>query len=72
MNRGVTDETFAALLEQVLFCSVCQEDRLHVGHGCTDGHGADCPELLCVECGFAVIVSAVYAPEVPVQHASVA
>ncbi len=49
--------TYDVRLEQVMFCTICQEDRLFVGAGCVDGHDADCPERLCVECGFAVLVS---------------
>jgi hypothetical protein len=63
---------YEARVESVLFCAICQEERLHIGHGCTDGHEADCPERLCVECGFAVIVSDVLVDEVRLVHASVA
>ncbi len=37
-------------------CSACGEQRAFEAMVCTDGHGADCPELACVDCGEALLV----------------
>lgn len=37
-------------------CSACGEQRAFEAVVCADGHGADCPELACVECGEAVLL----------------
>ncbi len=39
-------------------CSTCGEPRPFEMPLCADGHGADCPELACVDCGEAVVASA--------------
>ena len=41
---------------QVLFCPDCAADQFFEQPCCPDGHGADCPELTCLECGSAVLV----------------
>ena len=38
------------------FCSECSDERLFEQPPCIDGHGVDCPELACVDCGTAVVV----------------
>ncbi|MDP9395858.1 MAG: hypothetical protein M3Q27_17030 [Actinomycetota bacterium] len=43
----------------VRFCSVCASTRVFEPVPCTDGHGSDCPEVLCVECGYVVVVGVV-------------
>jgi hypothetical protein len=45
-----------------LYCSICGEERLFEQPPCADGHGADCPELFCVECGTAVLVGSLMFP----------
>ncbi|MBA9004616.1 MULTISPECIES: hypothetical protein [Thermomonospora] len=42
----------------VLYCSACGGDRPFERPVCPDGHGAECPELACTECGMAIIVGA--------------
>ena len=37
-------------------CSTCRAQRAFEALVCIDGHGADCPELACVDCGEAVLV----------------
>lgn len=44
-------------VDRVLFCPVCSDERPFVQPECADGHGADCPEWACAECGHAVLVS---------------
>jgi hypothetical protein len=47
-----------------LQCSVCDDERGFEQPPCADGHGADCPEYACVECGMAIVVGD--APQPPV------
>ncbi len=47
-------------------CSVCGSARTFEPVPCEDGHGVDCPEVLCVECGYVVslgVVADASAPE---------
>lgn len=39
-----------------MYCSTCGDERLFEQPPCPDGHGAECPERACVECGAAVLV----------------
>ncbi len=43
----------------VRWCSPCQAEQAFELPPCEDGHGADCPDLACVECGSAVVVGLV-------------
>lgn len=45
-----------------LYCDVCEGVALFEAPPCVDGHGIDCPELICTDCGAAVVVSAVAFP----------
>ncbi len=38
------------------YCSTCSGEREFEQPPCPDDHGPDCPEWLCVECGFAVVI----------------
>lgn len=37
-------------------CSSCGEQREFEVLACADGHGGDCPELACIDCGAAIVV----------------
>ena len=37
-------------------CPVCGHENVLVAPDCTEGHGADCPDRLCVDCGTALFV----------------
>ncbi|WP_067487760.1 hypothetical protein [Actinomadura hibisca] len=39
-----------------MHCSACDGERAFEQPPCPDGHGADCPERVCVDCGSAVLV----------------
>ncbi|CNE49059.1 Uncharacterised protein [Mycobacterium tuberculosis] len=39
-----------------MYCSTCGDERVFEQPPCPDGHGAECPERACVECGAAVLV----------------
>ena len=38
-------------------CPSCAGERPFEAPPCLDGHGADCPELACVDCGTALLVA---------------
>ncbi|MGH3494950.1 MAG: hypothetical protein ACRDQ1_17175 [Sciscionella sp.] len=42
--------------ELFLSCSICGRLRVFEQPPCTDGHGADCPDRVCVACGAAVFL----------------
>lgn len=42
-------------VELYLDCPSCAGPRAFEQPPCPDGHGAECPELTCTECGFALI-----------------
>ncbi len=45
-------------------CPSCRAERPFEAPPCPDGHGADCAELACVECGTALLVG----PPVPARR----
>ena len=40
------------------YCPVCASKQLFETPECADGHGADCPDRACVQCGTALLVDA--------------
>ncbi|MDG4756826.1 hypothetical protein [Micromonospora sp. WMMD710] len=40
-----------------LHCDVCAGVAPFETPPCVDGHGADCPELICTGCGTAVVIA---------------
>ena len=40
-----------------LWCSTCRGERPFSVVDCPDGHGGDCPERACADCGEAVVRS---------------
>ncbi|MEU8425453.1 hypothetical protein AB0C15_31725 [Micromonospora sp. NPDC048835] len=45
-------------------CDVCEGVTPFEAPPCVDGHGTDCPELICTGCGAAVVIATVAAPVV--------
>ncbi|MBM7080072.1 hypothetical protein [Micromonospora humida] len=43
--------------DRELYCDTCEGVRPFEVPPCADGHGADCPELLCTGCGAAVLIA---------------
>ena len=41
---------------EMRWCAECQDETAFEVPPCADGHGADCLDLACVECGFAIVV----------------
>jgi hypothetical protein len=42
----------------LLYCPTCQRDSLAEAPPCPDGHGDECPDRACVECGTALVLDA--------------
>ena len=42
----------------LLYCPTCAEECLAEAPPCPDGHGDDCPDRACVECGTALLLDA--------------
>ncbi|MCX5066465.1 hypothetical protein OOJ91_11315 [Micromonospora lupini] len=40
-----------------LYCDVCEDVAPFEAPPCVDGHGSDCPELVCTGCGAAVVIA---------------
>jgi hypothetical protein len=55
----------------VRYCSDCGDERPFERPPCPDGHGSDCPEWMCTDCGLAIVVGDVM-PRVaiPQSHAA--
>ncbi|KAB1911760.1 hypothetical protein [Micromonospora sp. AMSO31t] len=43
--------------DRELPCDSCEGVVLFEAPPCVDGHGADCPELICTGCGAAVLIA---------------
>jgi hypothetical protein len=59
--------------EQYLHCSNCGQTCLAEIPPCGDGHGRDCPDRACTECGAAVFVGLLTAerrPRPAARHAA--
>ena len=42
----------------ILYCATCGGERLAEAPPCLDGHGDNCPDRACVECGTALLLDA--------------
>lgn len=40
------------------WCTTCRRDRRFEQPVCAEGHGRDCPESFCLDCGTAVVLAA--------------
>ncbi|MBO4209247.1 hypothetical protein [Micromonospora echinofusca] len=43
--------------DRELYCEDCGAETLFETPPCQDGHGADCPELVCTGCGTALLTA---------------
>ena len=41
---------------EIRWCAECKDDKPFEVPPCADGHGVDCLDLACLECGFAIVV----------------
>ena len=48
------------------WCPECADERPFEMPPCEDGHGADCLDLACLDCGFAVVVGVLISDAEPV------
>ena len=39
----------------IRWCGECKDERVFEMPPCEDGHGPDCLDLACVDCGYAVV-----------------
>ncbi|NDU73502.1 hypothetical protein GWI34_12765 [Actinomadura sp. DSM 109109] len=51
-----------------LYCFTCGDERVFEQPPCEDGHGEECPERACVDCGSAVLVGPPPAVTAPVPR----
>jgi hypothetical protein len=47
------------------WCPDCGTERPFERPGCVDGHGPDCSDRVCTECGLVVVVGLIWAPDAP-------
>ncbi|MFJ8687132.1 hypothetical protein [Micromonospora wenchangensis] len=43
--------------DREFYCDTCEGVQPFEAPPCPDGHGVDCPELLCTGCGAAVLIA---------------
>ncbi|MFC4021218.1 hypothetical protein ACFOW4_25195 [Micromonospora sp. GCM10011542] len=43
--------------DRELYCDVCEGVAPFEAPPCVDGHGVDCPELVCTGCGAGVLIA---------------
>ncbi|GAA4578052.1 hypothetical protein GCM10023176_53130 [Micromonospora coerulea] len=43
--------------DRELYCDTCEGVQPFEAPPCVDGHGVDCPELVCVGCGTALLIA---------------
>lgn len=41
---------------EMRWCAECKDETAFEVPPCVDGHGVDCLDLACVECGFAIVL----------------
>ncbi len=46
---------------EMRFCPECADERPFEVPPCEDGHGTDCLDLACGDCGFAIVVGVMLA-----------
>lgn len=44
------------MTHELRWCPECSDERPFEVPPCEDGHGADCLDLACLHCGFALVV----------------
>lgn len=53
----------------LLYCPTCTRECLAERPPCPDGHGDDCPDRACVECGTALLLDAPLFATLPTRRA---
>ena len=70
MGVQTTIEEVARVLLELRWCGQCQDERGFESPECEDGHGLDCLDLACVECGHAIVVGVMASEVVLVEYAA--
>ena len=52
-----------------LYCPTCLRECLAEAPPCPDGHGDECPDRACVDCGTALVLDAPLFATLPVRRA---
>ena len=60
------------MARDVRWCAACEDERPFETPPCEDGHGLDCLDLACVECGHAVVVGVLVDEQVVVVELAAA
>ena len=56
------------ILVELRWCAGCADERPFELPSCQDGHGVDCLDLACVECGHAIVVGVFTADAVVLEE----
>ena len=54
------------------WCAGCSDERPFETPPCEDGHGLDCVDLACVDCGHAIVVGVLVSEQVTVVELAAA
>jgi hypothetical protein len=54
----------------LLYCPTCARESLAETPPCPDGHGDECPDKACVECGTALVLDAPLFETLPARRAA--
>jgi hypothetical protein len=47
------------LVTALMHCTSCDGERAFEQPDCVDGHGGDCPDWVCAECGAGVVTAVI-------------
>ena len=56
----------------VRWCVACRDEMVFEVPPCEDGHGEDCLDLACAECGHAIVVGVLLADDEVLVHLTAA
>ena len=62
----------AHLTRDLRWCAECADERPFEVPPCEEGHGADCLDLACVDCGAAIVVGVLVSDEIVVVELAAA
>ena len=54
-SSELSDLRATVLGMEMRWCAECRDDRTFEAPPCQDGHGEDCFDLACVDCGWAIV-----------------
>ena len=62
----------ALTVRDLRWCPECTDERPFETPPCEDGHGAECLDLACLDCGFAIVVGVLVVDETHVEELAAA